>query len=196
MFACVPRRCWWMPVPFHLCQWDLPKLWRLLRLRELPYRVQSIIWRRALWRWVWVSTSSASYNQAEITKTVGNWWLSWIWKLLLAVEWPRSCSVCLTVCCFMPDVDECVLPTTCPQGTCTNTEGSFTCITCQPGFRVSEDGQQCDGEAVGCVGVQEWFFLCLFACPQMFFFHPNNPDISMWFWVNVPGLLEHVSRVP
>lgn len=52
---------------------------------------------------------------------------------------------------FMPDVDECVLPTTCPQGTCTNTEGSFTCTVCQPGFRVSDDGQQCDGEAFGCV---------------------------------------------
>uniref|UniRef100_A0A3Q1EW23 Latent-transforming growth factor beta-binding protein 1 n=1 Tax=Acanthochromis polyacanthus TaxID=80966 RepID=A0A3Q1EW23_9TELE len=46
--------------------------------------------------------------------------------------------------CFTTDVDECALPTTCPQGTCTNTEGSFTCVVCQPGFRVSEDGQQCD----------------------------------------------------
>lgn len=55
------------------------------------------------------------------------------------------------LCCFTPDIDECALPTTCPQGTCTNTPGSYTCIICQPGFRVSEDGQQCDGEVFLCV---------------------------------------------
>lgn len=58
-----------------------------------------------------------------------------------------------------PDIDECTLPTTCPRGTCTNTEGSFTCVTCQPGFRASEDGQGCEGEAAF---VQE----CAFVAPN------------------------------
>lgn len=57
-----------------------------------------------------------------------------------------------SLCCFTPDIDECALPATCPLGTCTNTEGSFTCVICQPGFRVSQDGQQCDGEG---------FWICL-----------------------------------
>lgn len=74
---------------------------------------------------------------------------------------------CLTVCCFTADIDECALPTTCPQGTCTNTDGSFTCIICQPGFRVSEDGRQCDGEAFGCVFVQEYALLCLYTWAQV-----------------------------
>uniref|UniRef100_A0AAX7VKT2 Latent-transforming growth factor beta-binding protein 2 n=1 Tax=Astatotilapia calliptera TaxID=8154 RepID=A0AAX7VKT2_ASTCA len=74
------------------------------------------------------------------------------------------------------DIDECALPTACPQGTCTNREGSFTCVVCEPGFRVSEDGQRCDGESL-CPGVCRSGFpnidgnLCydvpLYLCPDV-----------------------------
>lgn len=65
--------------------------------------------------------------------------------------------------CFPSDIDECALPTTCPWGTCTNTEGSFLCITCQPGFTVSEDGQRCEGEAFSCVSTE----MCLCCSKQV-----------------------------
>lgn len=50
--ACASHRYWWVPVLVYLCQRDLSKLRRLLHLWELPNRVQSIIWRGALWRLV------------------------------------------------------------------------------------------------------------------------------------------------
>lgn len=59
--------------------------------------------------------------------------------------------------CFLTDIDECALPTACPQGTCTNREGSFTCVVCEPGFRVSEDGQRCDGESL-------WWNVLAYVC--------------------------------
>lgn len=74
------------------------------------------------------------------------------------------------------DIDECALTTTCPRGTCTNTEGSFTCINCQPGFRVSEDGQQCDGEAFGCV------------CAFVMFVFFSTGVCSFLFYSDMPGL--------
>lgn len=48
--ACVFHRYRWVPVFGYVCQWDLPKLRGLVYLWELPCRVQSIIWWRALWR--------------------------------------------------------------------------------------------------------------------------------------------------
>lgn len=90
----------------------------------------------------------------------------------------RPCprNICLTVCVvFTADINECALPTTCPQGTCTNTDGSFTCIVCQPGFRVSEDGQQCDGEDWLCRNV-----MCLFSTGvSSFLFCSNMPNCAL-----------------
>lgn len=81
-----------------------------------------------------------------------------------------------SMCCFTPDIDECALPATCPLGTCTNTEGSFTCMICQPGFRVSEDRQQCDGEGFGyvCVGMFFVVFVCLITGVCNFLFYSNS----------------------
>lgn len=88
---------------------------------------------------------------------LGSWALQWISNSL---------------CCSTSDIDECALPTTCPQGTCTNTEGSFTCITCQPGFIVSEDGQQCEGEALH----RNVVLLCLY----------NWAQVCMHVWLPPP----------
>lgn len=156
---CVSHRYWWVPVLVYVCQRDLSKCRRLLHLWELPDRVQRIIWRGALWRLVYltplismVSCNTCAYMQYSLTE------LTLVGLGVLAfhhwfgcrdspvLQWMSNCP-----CCSTPDIDECALPTTCPRGTCTNTAGSFTCIVCQPGFRVSEDGQQCDGEAFGCV---------------------------------------------
>ncbi len=96
----------------------------------------------------------------------GSWLSSWIWVFFLACrDTPVLQCMSNSLCCFTPDIDECALPTTCPQGTCTNTDGSFTCIICQPGFKVSEDGQQCDGEVFGRVCARMCF--CLYSWAQM-----------------------------
>lgn len=55
-------------------------------------------------------------------------------------------SLCVT------DIDECSqLPEICTFGTCSNTEGSFTCL-CPEGFQISASGRRCLGNCV-CVGV-------------------------------------------
>lgn len=43
------------------------------------------------------------------------------------------------------DIDECQTPGACPTGVCTNTEGSFSCVACDPGFRVAPNGLSCEG---------------------------------------------------
>lgn len=158
VFSCRYR---WVPVFGYVCQWDLSKLRGLVYLWELPCRVQSVVWWWTLWRYV----STAPPDELPHATTCGVFLYdqlktnafflilflprvfgSWLQRKALS----RFC--CLTrPHCFPSDIDECALPTTCPRGTCTNTEGSFTCITCQPGFTVSEDGQQCEGEAFSCV---------------------------------------------
>lgn len=48
-----------------------------------------------------------------------------------------------------PDIDECSqLPEICTFGTCSNTEGSFTC-ECPEGYQISVSGRRCIGN-VGC----------------------------------------------
>lgn len=205
--ACVSHRYWWVPVLVYLCQRDLSKLGRLLHLWELPNRVQSIIWRGALWRLV--CSTPLIYMNSSITPHVyliqpertsaggvsGSCLPSWIWVFFLdcrdspVLQWMSN-----SLCCSTPDIDECALPTTCPWQTCTNTEGSFTCIKCQPGFRVSEDGQQCDGEAFGCVCTGMCF--CLFVylstglCVCDFLLYSNMQDLAFisqqscsWGWM-------------
>lgn len=50
------------------------------------------------------------------------------------------------------DIDECSqLPEICTFGTCSNTEGSFTCL-CPEGFQISASGRRCLGNCV-CVEV-------------------------------------------
>lgn len=47
------------------------------------------------------------------------------------------------------DIDECSqLPEICTFGTCSNTEGSFTCL-CPEGFQISASGRRCIGNR-GC----------------------------------------------
>lgn len=45
-----------------------------------------------------------------------------------------------------PDIDECTLPTACPLGICTNTNGSFTCQACDAGYTLSSHRHACEGK--------------------------------------------------
>lgn len=51
------------------------------------------------------------------------------------------------------DIDECSqLPEICTFGTCSNTEGSFTCL-CPEGYQISASGRRCIGNGGGvCMG--------------------------------------------
>lgn len=184
---CVSHRYWWVPVLVYVYQRDLSKCRRLLHLWELPDRVQHIIWRGALWRLVYsaplisvISCNTCAFTQYSLTELtlVGFGVLAFRhWFGCRDSPVPQQMSNCL--CCSPPDIDECALPTTCPRGTCTNIQGSFTCIVCQPGFRVSEDGQQCDGEAFGCVCTVMCFFMCTGVCACDFLLHSNMPDLAL-----------------
>lgn len=46
---------------------------------------------------------------------------------------------------FHTDVDECQSLSTCANGICLNSEGSYTCENCPTGYRVSYDGELCEG---------------------------------------------------
>ncbi len=52
----------------------------------------------------------------------------------------------IIVCNFLYtlDVDECLVGTDLCNQTCTNNVGSYTC-GCQPGYRLNEDGLNCEG---------------------------------------------------
>lgn len=43
------------------------------------------------------------------------------------------------------DIDECQSLSTCTNGICLNTEGSYICENCPTGYRVSYDGELCEG---------------------------------------------------
>uniref|UniRef100_A0A3P9BQ05 Latent-transforming growth factor beta-binding protein 2 n=1 Tax=Maylandia zebra TaxID=106582 RepID=A0A3P9BQ05_9CICH len=45
---------------------------------------------------------------------------------------------------FFPDIDECQSLSTCVNGICLNSEGSYTCENCPTGYRVSFDGELCE----------------------------------------------------
>uniref|UniRef100_A0A8B9JQJ1 Latent-transforming growth factor beta-binding protein 1 n=1 Tax=Astyanax mexicanus TaxID=7994 RepID=A0A8B9JQJ1_ASTMX len=45
---------------------------------------------------------------------------------------------------FYTDVDECLILSMCRNGICLNSEGSFSCVDCPTGYRVSGDGERCD----------------------------------------------------
>ena len=49
---------------------------------------------------------------------------------------------------YLTDIDECQTPGVCPTGLCTNTEGSFSCVACDPGFTVAPDGVSCEGTVI------------------------------------------------
>lgn len=46
---------------------------------------------------------------------------------------------------FFTDIDECRSLSTCPNGICLNSEGSYSCVNCPTGFTVSPDGELCEG---------------------------------------------------
>lgn len=46
---------------------------------------------------------------------------------------------------FHIDIDECQSLSTCANGICLNSEGSYTCEECPTGYRVSYDGELCEG---------------------------------------------------
>lgn len=48
---------------------------------------------------------------------------------------------------FSVDIDECQSLDTCANGICLNSEGSYTCENCPAGYRVSYDGELCEGES-------------------------------------------------
>uniref|UniRef100_A0A8C7Y8W6 Latent transforming growth factor beta binding protein 2 n=1 Tax=Oryzias sinensis TaxID=183150 RepID=A0A8C7Y8W6_9TELE len=50
----------------------------------------------------------------------------------------------LTFSFFFSDINECQTPDVCQTGVCTNTEGSFSCMTCAPGFTVTPNGLSCE----------------------------------------------------
>uniref|UniRef100_A0A3P9IX91 Latent-transforming growth factor beta-binding protein 1 n=1 Tax=Oryzias latipes TaxID=8090 RepID=A0A3P9IX91_ORYLA len=50
----------------------------------------------------------------------------------------------LTFSFFFSDINECQTPDVCSTGVCTNTEGSFSCMTCAPGFTVTPNGLSCE----------------------------------------------------
>uniref|UniRef100_A0A3B4BZ25 Latent transforming growth factor beta binding protein 2 n=1 Tax=Pygocentrus nattereri TaxID=42514 RepID=A0A3B4BZ25_PYGNA len=45
---------------------------------------------------------------------------------------------------FLTDIDECLSLSTCPNGICLNSDGSFSCVDCPTGYSVSADGERCD----------------------------------------------------
>ena len=65
-------------------------------------------------------------------------------------------NVCGGWCCChnRADVDECALATdTCSSTqSCTNTDGSFSCIDCASGYEASTDGLSCVGMCNGVGG--------------------------------------------
>lgn len=66
-----------------------------------------------------------------------------------------SSSFCFS---YLLDIDECLAPGICPTGVCVNTEGSFSCMACDPGFTVAPDGLSCEGtiQLVACCGFMQF----------------------------------------
>lgn len=56
--------------------------------------------------------------------------------------------------CVYADIDECLARATCPSGLCLNTEGSYSCMSCDTGYTVSRDGSICEG--IPSPGTEEW----------------------------------------
>lgn len=50
----------------------------------------------------------------------------------------------LLLCCCVPDVDECEDPLQCLGQECINSQGSYRCLSCQPGFRLLN--RRCTGK--------------------------------------------------
>uniref|UniRef100_A0A3Q0RLU4 Latent-transforming growth factor beta-binding protein 2 n=1 Tax=Amphilophus citrinellus TaxID=61819 RepID=A0A3Q0RLU4_AMPCI len=54
-------------------------------------------------------------------------------------------NLCYDVSLYLcPDVDECSVANLCPGQLCLNSEGSYTCRSCEAGFQVSEGGHYCE----------------------------------------------------
>lgn len=51
----------------------------------------------------------------------------------------------LSWCVFYSDIDECQSLSTCANGICLNSEGSYICENCPTGYRVSYNGELCEG---------------------------------------------------
>lgn len=47
--------------------------------------------------------------------------------------------------CVYADIDECTARAPCPSRLCLNTEGSYSCMSCDTGYAVSRDGSMCEG---------------------------------------------------
>ncbi|ELV09892.1 Latent-transforming growth factor beta-binding protein 2 [Tupaia chinensis] len=56
----------------------------------------------------------------------------------------KGCQESHTIPWPVSDVNECASRASCPAGLCLNTEGSFTCSTCESGYWVNEDGTACE----------------------------------------------------
>lgn len=53
---------------------------------------------------------------------------------------------------YFTDIDECQSPDICPLAACINSEGSYSCMTCDSGYKVSSDRHTCEGRDL-CVSV-------------------------------------------
>uniref|UniRef100_A0A3Q4M8I5 Latent transforming growth factor beta binding protein 2 n=1 Tax=Neolamprologus brichardi TaxID=32507 RepID=A0A3Q4M8I5_NEOBR len=54
-------------------------------------------------------------------------------------------NLCYDVPLYLcPDVDECSVANLCPGQLCLNTDGSYTCRSCEAGFQVNEGGRYCE----------------------------------------------------
>ena len=67
---------------------------------------------------------------------------------IITVHTVPTPPVCVCVCVSLSDVDECQSQALCVNGVCVNSEGSFSCISCPPGYTVSADGELCQGASL------------------------------------------------
>lgn len=100
-------------------------------------------------RGVTVSSSCRPHSVKSVSDCQDSWNPSQC--ILLNSVLPTSYYIFIVIClhelvcmCFT-DIDECQSLSTCANGICLNSDGSYTCENCPTGYRVSYDGELCEG---------------------------------------------------